>query len=115
MVWGKIAMINLYECSPGAIRNKKVIATFVNLLCNKINMKKQGPTLIKKFGKDKLKGYSVFQFIETSSITIHFDEEKNRAFIDIFSCKDFDLKQAEELSKSFFKAKKSKSRIFTRE
>ena len=77
-------------------------------------MKRVGPARIKRFGKDKLKGYSAFQFIETSSIICHFDEIQNRAFIDIFSCKNFDEKRAEQFSKDFFKAKKSKIKILDR-
>ena len=112
MFWGKLASINLYECNKELIRNKKVIKNYLKKLCITIKMEKYGPCLIKKFGKEKLKGYSALQFIETSSITLHFDETENRAFIDIFSCKDFDAKKAEKFSKKFFKAKKSKKTCF---
>lgn len=78
-------------------------------------MKKEGTTIIKRFGENSLKGYSAMQFIKTSSITVHFDEEHNRAFIDIFSCKKFNEKRAEQFSKDFFKAKKSKIKILDRE
>jgi len=70
-------------------------------------MKPNGKSRVKRFGKGKLNGISAFQFIETSSISIHFDETENRAFIDIFSCKDFNGKRAEQFSKSYFKAVKS--------
>ncbi len=78
-------------------------------------MKAYGPCMVKRFGKGKLKGYSVIQFIETSSITLHFDETEERAFIDIFSCKDFHVNKAESFSKEFFNAKKSTSKIIIRE
>ncbi|MBA7634043.1 hypothetical protein ES703_41617 [subsurface metagenome] len=113
MEWGKLAIINLYECNKG-IKKKSKIKEFIQILCKIINMKRVGPARIKRFGKDKLKGYSAFQFIETSSIICHFDEIQNRAFIDIFSCKNFDEKRAEQFSKDFFKAKKSKIKILDR-
>ncbi len=115
MTWGKLAIINLYECYPAYLRDKKKIKKFIRELCNKINMEKVGATIIKRFGENSLKGYSAMQFIKTSSITAHFDEQKNRAFIDIFSCKKFDEKRAEQFSKDFFKAKKSKTKIVHRE
>ncbi len=114
MEWGKIAIINLYGCDSKLIKNKKYILKFIKELCKKIHMKQYGKCKIKKFGEGKLKGYSAFQFIETSSITFHFDEIKNRAFIDIFSCKNFDEKKAENFSKKFFKANKSKLKTIIR-
>lgn len=81
----------------------------------KIDMKRFGEPKIQRFGDGPLEGYSAFQFIETSSITIHFDEIENRAFIDVFSCKDFDENIVEEFSKKFFNAKKSKMKYFLRE
>lgn len=115
MEWGTLATINLYECDKKKIRNKKEIKKFINGLCEKINMQAIGTPIIKRFGKNNLKGYSAIQFIETSSIIIHFDEIENRAFIDIFSCKKFSTKKAEKFSKEFFKAKKSKNRTLIRE
>jgi len=114
MEWGLLAVINLYECDESSIRNEEKIREFIEKLCEKIGMHKYGEALIKRFGKDNLEGYSAIQFIETSTITIHFDETKNRAFIDIFSCKKFDEKTAEAFSKKFFNAKSSVLRIFAR-
>ena len=115
MRWGKLAIINLHGCNEKYIKEKSKIKEFVTSLCKIIDMKKLGPTKIKRFGKDKLEGYSAIQFIQTSSITIHFDEKENRAFIDIFSCKNFDSKIAEKFSKEFFKAKSSKLKVIQRD
>jgi len=114
MFWGKLASINLYECNSELIKNKKYIRKFVKELCKEINMKPYGKCRIKKFGHGKLNGISALQFIKTSSITLHFDETENRAFIDIFSCKDFSENQAENFSKKFFKSNKSTMKILIR-
>jgi len=114
MEWGKLGVINVYECNPKKIRSKKQIRNFVKILCQGIGMKRKGPCRIKRFGNGELEGYSVIQFIESSSITIHFDEVKNRAFIDIFSCNYFDIKRAESFSKKFFQGKKSNNKIIVR-
>jgi S-adenosylmethionine/arginine decarboxylase-like enzyme len=115
--WGKSAVINLYECND-YIRNSKRIREFIEKLCRKINMKRHGPLYLDEFGKGNLKGYSCMQFIETSSITAHFDDKKgksNRAFIDIFSCRDFDEKTAVKFCKDFFGAKKAKLKTIIRD
>ena len=114
MEWGRLATIDLHKCDKNLIKNKSQIKKFISNLCKEIGMKRYGETIIKKFGKNSLKGYSVMQFIETSTITIHFDETENRAFIDIFSCKKFNIKKVEKFSKEFFRAKRSKTRLLVR-
>jgi S-adenosylmethionine/arginine decarboxylase-like enzyme len=107
MPFGKIALINLYNCDSNLIKKKAYINNFFKKICKAINMKTYGRSQIKRFGKGRLEGISAFQFIETSSITIHFDEVKNKAFIDIFSCREFNAKKAEIFTKDYFKAEKS--------
>ena len=115
--WGKSALINLHECND-KINNPKEIKLFVKLLCEEIGMKRFGKLHLEKFGEGTLEGYSFMQFIETSSITAHFEDKRGksyRAFIDIFSCKEFDEKKAANFCKDFFEAKLSKMKIFIRE
>jgi S-adenosylmethionine/arginine decarboxylase-like enzyme len=53
-------------------------------------MRRYGEPVIERFGEGNLYGYSIMQLIHTSSITMHFSEMDNRAFIDIFSCKGYE-------------------------
>lgn len=112
-VWGKSLLINLISCNEN-IKDEEKIKFFVDRLCELIDMKKYGELILKRFGEGSLEGYSCIQFIETSSITIHFDEIYNRAFIDIFSCSDFDSQKALDFSSQFFEGKVKKSKIFIR-
>lgn len=107
-LWGLSSSTDLYGCNPAFIRSPAKIRQFVLELCDLIKMKRHGDTIIQRFGDGSLEGYSMFQFIETSSITAHFDETENRAFIDIFSCKSFDPEVAAQFSKEFFEAKEMK-------
>lgn len=113
--WGKLASIDLIDCNE-KIKNPKELRKFSDQICKKIKMKKFGPLHLKRFGVGKLEGYSFMQFIETSSITAHFEEQQKptKAFIDIFSCKDFDEKKAEKFCREFFNAKKTKLKILIR-
>ena len=104
--WGKLASIDLHGCNDH-IKHPEKIKEFIIKLCKEINMERHGEVLIDSFGEGKLWGYSCMQFIETSSITCHFDHqmsETNRAFIDIFSCMDFDENKAAKFCKRFFSA-----------
>jgi len=53
-----------------------------------------------------LKGYSGLQFIKTSSIVIHTLDILKAAYINFFSCKDFDPQKVLSFVKKHFKAKK---------
>ncbi|MCF7878458.1 MAG: S-adenosylmethionine decarboxylase, partial [Candidatus Omnitrophica bacterium] len=90
--------------------------SYVIQLCDLIKMKKFGKTLLKYFGenKDFTKGYSLVQLIETSSITGHFSDKWNAAYINIFSCQEYDHKKARQFTKRFFQAKKISSRLIIR-
>jgi S-adenosylmethionine/arginine decarboxylase-like enzyme len=112
--WGKSSSIDLFGCDLALISNPDSIKKYISEIIIKINMVAHGPCYIDRFGEGILEGYSAMQFIETSSITIHCDEPEKRAFIDIFSCQDFDEHVAETFSKTFFKAKKSKSTTLSR-
>ncbi len=113
--WGKLASIDLVGCSD-YVKNPKKIKQFSDKLCRIIKMKKYGPLHLKRFGVGKLNGYSFMQFIETSSITAHFEEQQNpkKAFIDIFSCKNFDEKKAAKFCRKFFGAKTARVRVLIR-
>ena len=114
--WGKLASVDLVGCNDN-ISKPQEIRRFCDELCKRIKMKKYGPTYLKRFGVGKLEGYSFMQFIETSSITAHFEEQQNpkKAFIDIFSCKDFNEKDAADFCINFFGAEKAKLRVLIRE
>lgn len=114
--WGKLASIDLVGCND-RISKPQYIRRFCIQVCKNIKMKRYGPIHLKRFGVGKLEGYSFMQFIETSSITAHFEEQQNpkKAFIDIFSCKDFDERQATEFCKTYFGADKAKVRVLIRE
>lgn len=113
--WGLTASIDLAGCDHELIQSPKAIRKFVKEMITAIDMKTYGPMHLERFAEGHLEGYSVMQFIETSSLTIHFDHMiADRAFIDIFSCKFFDPERAEQFSKQFFKAKKSRKKIIMR-
>ena len=113
--WGLLASIDLAGCDHEMIQSPKAIKKFVAELVDLLKMQAHGPTLVEKFAEGSLEGYSAFQFIETSSIVIHFDDKQgDRAFIDIFSCCFFNPLSAEKFAKKYFKAKSSRNKILLR-
>ena len=91
--WGRSASVDLHQCDPKLVKSPAAIKRFVKQLVKELRMHAVGPTLVKRFGHGQLRGYSMMQFIETSTIIAHFDEKGNRAFLDIFSCKKYSAKK----------------------
>jgi len=103
--WGRSASLDLHGCDPKMVSDPEIIKKFVRKLTKELKMKRVGPTEIKRFGHGELRGYSMMQFIETSTVIAHFDERGDRAFLDIFSCKKYNARKIAKFCKEYFKAK----------
>lgn len=117
ITFGWELILDLYGCDPETIRSEEAIRRFPRELCKVIDMVPYGEPQTPYFGlnNEHTKGYSLLQFIETSSITGHFSEEVGAIYINIFSCKPYDRKKAERFTKEFFGAKRVRSRFLVRE
>ncbi|MCK9615143.1 MAG: S-adenosylmethionine decarboxylase [Candidatus Omnitrophica bacterium] len=115
-VFGYELVMDLSECDLSVMRSKKKLAEYVNKLCKLIKMKKYGKVQLPYFGLEKpqTKGYSLLQFIETSSITGHFSEYWRKSYINIFSCKPYNHRLAANFTKEFFGTKHAKIRFLVR-
>ena len=103
--WGMSTQVDLKNCDPELIKSKSAIQEYVIALCKLIDMKRFGDVQIVHFGEDeKVAGYSMVQFIETSLISGHFANASNAVYIDIFSCKGYNPELAVQFTKEFFKS-----------
>ena len=103
--WGLCTCIDLKGCDPSAIRDAERIRQYVIEVCDLIRMKRFGEPQVVHFGpNDRVAGYSMTQLIETSLISGHFANEANAAYIDIFSCKEYEPEAAAEFTRLFFGA-----------
>ena len=100
--WGYHLLINAAGCNPEAIRSKETIQKFSEELVKGIDMVAYGAPHIVRFGTSVQKGYTLVQLIETSNITAHFSEDSNEVYLDVFSCKPFQQKDAIAIFKQFF-------------
>lgn len=112
--WGKSVAIDLHERKHDRLVDPELLKQFVAQVIKVVGMEAHGDCYVDRFGDGELEGYSAMQFIKTSAITVHLDEVGNCAFVDIFSCKDFDADKAETFAKEFFQARQSKATILIR-
>ena len=109
MTYGYELILDLKNCSN---INRSSLRQFVIKLCSLIEMKRYGKCRVVYFGKDRFKGYSVMQFITTSSIVGHFTDSE--AFLNIFSCRKFNPNEVIKFSQTWFTANKIKSKFLRR-
>jgi len=115
--YGMELILDLYGCDLGKISDGDHIGKYLVELCdNVIDMKRYGESKVVHFGLESpiTAGYSMLQLIETSCVSGHFSEYKKSAYINIFSCKWFDMEKAAEFTKDWFGAKDINRRLLDR-
>ncbi|MEM5793282.1 MAG: S-adenosylmethionine decarboxylase [Candidatus Aenigmatarchaeota archaeon] len=114
-IWGLHLCMDLHECDPKKIRSASDIKKYVKDLCEMIKVKRFGKCVVVRFGEDeRVAGFSMMQLIETSLISGHFVDLTNNAYIDVFSCKEFDVDLVVKFTKEFFKPKDIKKTVLRR-
>jgi S-adenosylmethionine/arginine decarboxylase-like enzyme len=112
--WGYHLIIDMGGCDE-RINMPDAITNYFKHLISEIKMKTLTDIILKEINDGpQNRGISAMQMITTSSITFHGDAEGNQAFIDIFSCKNFDSRKALARTKSYFEPKSIKSKMLYR-
>lgn len=102
--WGFHLMLDCSNCKNEAITNPETLKAWVQELVQEIQMVAYGEPQIVHFGENdpKLTGWTVLQLIETSNIMAHFNDFTNEAYIDVFSCREFDRELAIGVVRKYF-------------
>lgn len=89
-------MLDLSSCDREAVRSADAIRAFSEDLVSSIGMVAYGEPVLAHFATHlpEAAGYSLVQLIETSAVTGHFCDASGDAYLDVFSCKDFDSEVA---------------------
>lgn len=107
--YGKELILDLHNCDPSTF-NRESIEGYFKALCEKIDMERcdlhfwddlETPD-DEKETEPHLVGTSAIQFIKTSNITVHTLDILKKVFINIFSCKYFNEKEAMVFSAKWF-------------
>lgn len=117
-MFGPHLTLDLYECDEGIINSQEQIFRVLDELPALIGMHKLiAPQLIPYAGRadsfDK-GGISAFILIAESHMSIHTFKAQRHAFVDIFSCKDFDIDKAVAYLSAEFKPKRIEKTLLMR-
>lgn len=108
-MFGKELILDIYDCKSLPCDRDFIQEYFVKL-CILIDMQREDlhfwdyEGLPDQYNEapPHLKGISAVQFIKTSNITVHTLDELKQVYLNIFSCKDFEMHRATEFSRNYF-------------
>ena len=107
--YGQELILDLHECDASRFNRRDIEQYFVEL-CKLIDMDRcdlyfwddEGVPPNEQQADPKTKGTSAVQFILTSTIVLHTLELRRAAYVNIFSCKEFNSDDAEKFSAEWF-------------
>lgn len=105
--WGYHAVLDIAGCNLDAATNPEVIKEFAKQLVKDIDMVPYGEPQIVHFAdhlQDKA-GWTLIQLIETSNIMAHFIDSNGDCYMDVFSCKHFNIEDVLKCIDKYFKPK----------
>jgi S-adenosylmethionine/arginine decarboxylase-like enzyme len=119
--YGYELIMDLHGCDASTF-NRASLDAYFEKVCNAIDMVRSD-----RFWWDDMdvpeeqkqtlphtKGTSAVQFILTSSIVVHTLDILKAVYVNVFTCKEFDEKVAEEITKEWFGAKECKTTFIER-
>lgn len=120
-LYGKELILDIHDCDP-IFFNRDNIDVFFEELCRKIKMVRcerfwwddQDVPEKEKQTSPHTTGTSAVQFILTSNVTIHTLDILKRVYLNVFSCKDFDVDLATAIAVKFFKGNVVSQHVITR-
>lgn len=119
--YGQELILDLHDCD--ATRFTRIeLAKYLAELCEIIDMERcelyywddVGVPEEDRQKHPKTKGTSVVQFILTSTIVVHTLDLLGSVYVNIFSCKTFDVMKAQEFTVEWFKSSKWVTHLVTR-
>jgi S-adenosylmethionine/arginine decarboxylase-like enzyme len=121
MSYGKELILDLYDCDPATF-NQVSIVKWLDALCERIGMVQEDLHFWDYEGCDEerakapehLVGTSAVQFITTSNIIIHTVDLVRECYINLFTCKDFDVADALDFTTKWFGSSKFEYQVIER-
>jgi S-adenosylmethionine/arginine decarboxylase-like enzyme len=109
-------MLDCSGCELEKIADGDNITAFTKELVRRIDMVAYGEPVVAHFAThDPGKaGYSMMQLIETSNLAAHFVERDRTMYLDVFSCKTYNIDDVIAVVKEYFGAEKIRVNYITR-
>ena len=113
--WGYHLALDCGSCDKTKITDPDNIRAFTKELVKRIDMVAYGEPQVVHFGEGNKSGYTLVQLIETSNICAHFCDDSGDAYIDVFSCKEYDIETVIATVEEFYNPKSIRVNFLTRQ
>lgn len=116
MAWGYHLALDCKSCNKDKITDKEFIKGFSKYIIETADMIPFGEPQIEYLlpGTDNA-GYSILQMITTSNFTAHFIDASGDAYVDLFSCKEFDVEKIVGTVKTMLEAEDMRATLLHRQ
>lgn len=114
--WGYHLTLDCHNSNRDLIQDQHNVDRFVRELVKRIDMQPIGEPRIEYTAAefpDKA-GFTAVQIIVTSSIVAHFVDSTGDIYLDVFSCKDFDIETVKSTVQEFFEPENMRMNFLTR-
>lgn len=105
--------IDVSNCNPLLIANQEYVLRYVTELCDSLDTKPNGESILTYFDSDK-KGFSVVQITQDGIITCHSIIGKDIIHVDIFSYKNIDSLKTTNFTVAWFEGSNRNTNILYR-
>jgi S-adenosylmethionine/arginine decarboxylase-like enzyme len=113
--YGLEIIVDIHDCNIAKFKRKTLDEFFAKLVkLSKMQAVGKPKYWLEHSNEPHLKGYSGIQFIKTSSILIHTLDILKCAYLNFFSCKDFDTIEVAKFIKDYFEAGKISYKVINR-
>jgi len=115
--WGYHLVLDCAGCDHEKITNGENIRAFTKELVKRIDMVAYGEPIVEHFATHdpEKAGYSMVQLIETSNICAHFVDRDDTCYVDVFSCREFNIDVVKQTVVEFFGANTMRTTYLTRQ
>ncbi len=119
--YGMELVMDLHDCDV-TLFSRAGLGAYLERLCDLLGMVREelhfwdyeGQGALRRAAPAHLNGTSAVQFIRTSNVTVHALDDLRRVYINIFSCQEFNVAEAIELTTEYFGAGWCGHRVFER-
>lgn len=115
--WGYHLILDVSGCNAELMSNRQNVYNWIKKLVKDIQMVPIGEPSIEYTAADDIDkaGFTAIQVIVTSSIVAHFIDATGQIYVDVFSCKKFDVDLVKQSLIDAFDAKKMREVYLTRQ
>ena len=115
--WGYHLTLDCSNCDRDKIKDEQHVKDFIKELMVRIDMKPIGDTRVEYTAAefpDKA-GLTAVQIIVTSTIVAHFIDSTGDLYLDVFSCKQFDIETVVNTVDEYFLPTNTRVNFLTRQ